>query len=178
MAIQGYDVLSYLEKRAEKGREEFSIEYGGIKWYFANSDHRDQFRQDPEVFPARVRRILRLFSWPWVSSNCRSPRLQRGRTQTLPVLRSGRANRVGAGPAPSRHLGRSILATVAPVKMPMKRRTFLSLTAVNGVAASSSLAGAVTIRRLRPSLSTDLRRSIRGRSLRSPKSYFPPKGWS
>ena len=50
VAIQGYDVLSYLEKRAEKGREEFSIEYGGIKWYFANSDHRDQFRQDPESF--------------------------------------------------------------------------------------------------------------------------------
>lgn len=50
VAIQGYDVLSYLEKRAEKGRKEFSLEYGGIKWYFANSDHRDQFRQDPESF--------------------------------------------------------------------------------------------------------------------------------
>jgi YHS domain-containing protein len=50
VAIQGYDVLSYFEKRAEKGREEFSVEYGGINWYFASSDHRDQFRQDPERF--------------------------------------------------------------------------------------------------------------------------------
>jgi len=50
VAMQGYDVLSYLEKRTEKGQREFSIEYGGINWYFANSDHRDQFRQDPERF--------------------------------------------------------------------------------------------------------------------------------
>ena len=50
VAIQGYDVVSYLEKRAEKGRKEFSAEYGGIHWYFANSYHRDQFLRDPEPF--------------------------------------------------------------------------------------------------------------------------------
>ena len=50
VAIQGYDVLSYLEKRAEKGRKEFSLEHGGVHWYFSNADHREQFRRDPERF--------------------------------------------------------------------------------------------------------------------------------
>src|SRR5258705_4854057 len=50
IAIQGYDVVSYQEKRAEKGRKEFSVDYGGVSWYFATGDHRDQFRQNPERF--------------------------------------------------------------------------------------------------------------------------------
>ena len=50
VALQGYDVLSYLEKVAEKGSKEFSVEYGGVTWYFATANHRDQFRQDPEDF--------------------------------------------------------------------------------------------------------------------------------
>ena len=50
IAIQGFDVVSYQEKRAEKGRKEFSADYGGVSWYFATGDHRDQFRQNPERF--------------------------------------------------------------------------------------------------------------------------------
>jgi len=50
ITIQGYDVVSYQEKRAEKGRKEFSVDYGGVSWYFATGDHRDQFRQSPERF--------------------------------------------------------------------------------------------------------------------------------
>ena len=50
VAIQGYDVVSYLERRAEKGRKEFVFEYGGVNWHFASLDHRNQFRQNPEGF--------------------------------------------------------------------------------------------------------------------------------
>jgi len=46
-AIQGYDVVSYHERRAEKGSEKFSVEYGGVRWYFATGDHRDLFLQAP-----------------------------------------------------------------------------------------------------------------------------------
>src|SRR5262249_11845722 len=44
------DVVSYQGNRAEKGRKEFSADYGGITWYFTTDDHRNQFRQDPEGF--------------------------------------------------------------------------------------------------------------------------------
>jgi YHS domain-containing protein len=50
VAIHGYDVVSYFERRAESGRKEFSAEYGGIDWYFTSADHRDAFRQDPDRF--------------------------------------------------------------------------------------------------------------------------------
>src|SRR3954447_5354761 len=50
VALQGYDVLSYLEKRAEKGQKELSVDYGGLQWYFATADHLDQFRRHPESF--------------------------------------------------------------------------------------------------------------------------------
>lgn len=50
VAIQGYDVVSYLEKRAEKGRKDFSFEYGDVIWHFTTAEHRDQFRQDPERY--------------------------------------------------------------------------------------------------------------------------------
>jgi YHS domain-containing protein len=48
VALHGYDVVSYFEGRAEPGRKEFSVEYGGIDWYFTSTDHRDAFRQDPD----------------------------------------------------------------------------------------------------------------------------------
>jgi YHS domain-containing protein len=49
-ALQGYDVISYLERHAEKGNKEFSVEYGEVRWQFASAEHRDQFRRDPEHF--------------------------------------------------------------------------------------------------------------------------------
>lgn len=50
IGIQGYDVVSYIEKRAEKGRKEFSFEHDGVTWHFANAEHRDLFRKDPERY--------------------------------------------------------------------------------------------------------------------------------
>ena len=48
--LQGYDVVSYLENRAGKGRGEFAVEFGGAVWLFATSEHRDLFEKDPARF--------------------------------------------------------------------------------------------------------------------------------
>jgi hypothetical protein len=50
VAIQGYDVVSYHERRVEKGSKEFSAEYGGVSWRFATADHHNLFLQDPLSF--------------------------------------------------------------------------------------------------------------------------------
>jgi YHS domain-containing protein len=50
IAIQGYDVMSYLEKRAEKGKEQLQTEFGGVLWRFASEDHKRQFLLDPARF--------------------------------------------------------------------------------------------------------------------------------
>jgi YHS domain-containing protein len=50
IALQGYDLLSYLEKRPEKGKREFSAEHGDVTWLFASEDHRTTFRRDPERY--------------------------------------------------------------------------------------------------------------------------------
>jgi YHS domain-containing protein len=50
VAVQGYDVVSYLDDEAEKGRKEFSAEYGGTMWWFATAEHRDLFTRDPERY--------------------------------------------------------------------------------------------------------------------------------
>jgi hypothetical protein len=47
IAIQGYDVLSYLDRKPAKGRKEYSTEHGGAVWLFATADNRDAFRRDP-----------------------------------------------------------------------------------------------------------------------------------
>jgi YHS domain-containing protein len=50
IAVQGYDVVSYLDDDAEKGQKEFSAEYGGTMWWFATAEHRDLFTRDPERY--------------------------------------------------------------------------------------------------------------------------------
>lgn len=50
IAIQGFDVVSYGEHRAEHGKPEFTAEYGAVTWRFASRDHRDRFLQEPERF--------------------------------------------------------------------------------------------------------------------------------
>lgn len=50
VAIQGYDVMSYLEKRAEKGRKDLRVEYGGAAWWFVSEDHRRQFLLESQRF--------------------------------------------------------------------------------------------------------------------------------
>jgi hypothetical protein len=50
VAMQGYDVLSYLNRRVEKGSKDFAFEHGGVKWLFANAGNRDEFGKDPERY--------------------------------------------------------------------------------------------------------------------------------
>ena len=50
-ALQGYDVLSYLEDgSAERGSEKFTAEYGGVTWRFTTAEHRDRFRANPQAY--------------------------------------------------------------------------------------------------------------------------------
>ena len=50
IAVHGYDVVAYRERRAENGKKEFPFEYGGITWYFSSKEHRDLFSKDPERY--------------------------------------------------------------------------------------------------------------------------------
>lgn len=50
VALKGYDVVSYLEKRAEKGKREFSLEYGSVTWLFTTMEHRNLFITDPDRY--------------------------------------------------------------------------------------------------------------------------------
>lgn len=50
VALQGYDVVSYFEKHAEKGLKELSVEYRGVTWLFAGAEHRKHFIEDPERY--------------------------------------------------------------------------------------------------------------------------------
>lgn len=48
IAIMGYDPVAYFTKgRAMKGSEEFTHEWLGATWHFANAKHRDLFAADP-----------------------------------------------------------------------------------------------------------------------------------
>jgi YHS domain-containing protein len=50
-AIMGYDPVAYFtESRATKGSEEFSYDWLGTPWQFANSKHRDLFMDDPAKY--------------------------------------------------------------------------------------------------------------------------------
>lgn len=51
VAIEGYDTVAYFtEGRAHKGSPEFSAEYGGAVWHFANAENRDRFVADPAAY--------------------------------------------------------------------------------------------------------------------------------
>lgn len=48
LAIGGYDPVAYYTMdRAVEGSEEFTYEYLGSEWRFANAEHRDMFKEDP-----------------------------------------------------------------------------------------------------------------------------------
>jgi YHS domain-containing protein len=48
IAIMGYDPVAYFtEARAVEGSPEFSREFLGETWHFANAEHRDLFAADP-----------------------------------------------------------------------------------------------------------------------------------
>lgn len=50
VALNGYDVLAYLERTPQKGDKQFSFEYGGVTWWFASEDHLRTFRAEPARF--------------------------------------------------------------------------------------------------------------------------------
>jgi hypothetical protein len=48
VAIMGYDPVAYFtENRALKGSENYSYEWLGTPWHFANSKHREMFMNEP-----------------------------------------------------------------------------------------------------------------------------------
>jgi YHS domain-containing protein len=50
-AIRGYDPVAYFsERRPVKGQPEFTHQYAGATWYFANQTNRDLFADDPESY--------------------------------------------------------------------------------------------------------------------------------
>ncbi|SDL47059.1 YHS domain-containing protein [Siphonobacter aquaeclarae] len=51
LALQGYDPVSYFtEKRAVKGRKEYSFLHKGVTYLFSSSRNLDTFRQDPSRY--------------------------------------------------------------------------------------------------------------------------------
>ena len=51
IGAKGYDVVSYFtDGRPEKGSESYVVEFGGVKWQFASSAHRDLFKAKPEKY--------------------------------------------------------------------------------------------------------------------------------
>lgn len=51
LAIDGYDSVAYhLEQRAVKGRREFRHDWNGATWQFANADHLQRFKAEPQRY--------------------------------------------------------------------------------------------------------------------------------
>ena len=48
-AIRGYDAVAYhTEQKPVKGNSNYTSEWNGATWRFANSENRDRFQEDPE----------------------------------------------------------------------------------------------------------------------------------
>ena len=51
VAVKGYDPVAYFTKgQPIKGKKKFELEWNGAKWRFANADHLDLFKSDPEKY--------------------------------------------------------------------------------------------------------------------------------
>ena len=51
VAIEGFDPVSYFtDAEPRPGVPEFSVEWGGVPWYFANAANRDVFVRNPEIY--------------------------------------------------------------------------------------------------------------------------------
>jgi hypothetical protein len=54
VAIQGYDTVAYFtESKPVKGSPEFEAVWQGVRWRFANAEHRDMFSAKPENYAPR-----------------------------------------------------------------------------------------------------------------------------
>ncbi len=49
-AIQGYDVVSYFENKAEEGKKEFKTTYDGATFKFVSQAHLDAFLENPKQY--------------------------------------------------------------------------------------------------------------------------------
>jgi len=51
VALRGADVVAYFtDHRLVRGRAEFSAEWDGVRWLFANAEHRARFLADPAAY--------------------------------------------------------------------------------------------------------------------------------
>ena len=51
LAIRGYDPVAYFEvNQAVEGHEEFSYDWQGARWRFANANHRQAFIDNPTAY--------------------------------------------------------------------------------------------------------------------------------
>jgi YHS domain-containing protein len=51
LALQGYDPVGYfIQGKPLKGTEEFAYQWMGAEWHFANAEHLDLFRSNPEHY--------------------------------------------------------------------------------------------------------------------------------
>ncbi len=51
IAIQGYDTVAYFtERKAIRGDSRYQVTWQDATWRFANAEHRDLFRADPERY--------------------------------------------------------------------------------------------------------------------------------
>lgn len=50
-ALNGYDPVAYFtEGRPVRGESAYAVQWQGATWHFANAQHRDAFRADPERY--------------------------------------------------------------------------------------------------------------------------------
>jgi YHS domain-containing protein len=51
LAIRGYDAVAYYQQSVPvKGSSQFSYQWRGATWLFANAENRDRFQADPERY--------------------------------------------------------------------------------------------------------------------------------
>ncbi|WP_299890387.1 YHS domain-containing (seleno)protein [uncultured Lacinutrix sp.] len=48
--IQGYDVVSYFENKAEKGSKDYTVTHDGVKYKFSSKEHLETFNKNPKRY--------------------------------------------------------------------------------------------------------------------------------
>ena len=50
IAIKGYDVVSYFDNKAKKGKSKYNYTYKEVKYYFTSNDNCEKFKLKPEKY--------------------------------------------------------------------------------------------------------------------------------
>lgn len=50
IAVEGYDLISYFDQKAEEGKPQYKVHYNGKEYYFATSEHQIKFKQNPQQY--------------------------------------------------------------------------------------------------------------------------------